>query len=126
MRYWLLYLFLCSVSSLIGPYALASGRSATPRAPQVIIERAAPKVPLTFKQCVRYRGNGDCREYDYTYFSQGVSCVENCVVFDSFEQCKVRNRCVYDDASGCFVRRRCVELDRFSTCREWVNEVACD
>jgi hypothetical protein len=125
MRYRLLYLFLCSVSSLIGPYALGSGPSATPQAPQVIIERAAPKVPLKSKRCVRYR-YGSCREYDYTYFLQGVSCIEDCVMFDSFEQCKVRNRCVYDYASGCFVRRRCVELDRFSACREWVHEVACN
>ena len=94
-------------------------------AKNTIIIKEREHTPRKDKKCIKRSPAGECREYDYTYGVQGVTCTENCIDFDSFDQCRVRNTCKYDPKSGCFEKMTCAKISDLSQCKNWQKELVC-
>ncbi|MBX7149296.1 hypothetical protein K1X76_09445 [bacterium] len=81
--------------------------------------------PLVTGECVREGSFDRCKEYDYTYSVAGAQCEAQCLVFNSFDKCKLRNQCKYDENSGCFLKRTCIDINNFDDCDKWEDEAVC-
>ena len=89
----------------------------------IIIE--SHREPLKTKDCVKRNKVGTCKEWDYTFSVAGAHCVEDCLVFSAFDECKIRNQCTFDEKSGCFKRKVCKKVNTVDNCTKWKEEVAC-
>jgi hypothetical protein len=65
--------------------------------------------------------NNTCKSYDYVYTAPGgATCTEDCVHYDSFGNCDVRNICTYYPGKiGRFTKSVCLKLDAFNKCALW-------
>lgn len=95
------------------------------RARNTVIIKELNHMPRKEKKCVKRTPTGDCREYDFTYGVQGVTCTEECIDFDPFDQCRLRNACKYDLKSGCFEKNSCEKISELHQCKQWKKELLC-
>ncbi|MBX7149295.1 hypothetical protein K1X76_09440 [bacterium] len=85
----------------------------------------AKPAPVTTKKCIRKNSFGRCLEYNYIYSVRGIECRANCIEFDSWDKCQLRNECKYDEESGCFIKKKCNKIDSFHNCDDWEEHALC-
>lgn len=82
--------------------------------------------PIHTQRCL-VEGRFDCLAAEDVYSVRGLSCVEDCLVFDDrLNICHLTNRCRWDVGSGCFVKEVCVDVSRLHLCRRWERQVVCE
>ncbi len=93
---------------------------------RVVVAKEAGHHPIKEEECVKKSPSGVCREFDFTYGVAGVTCTEDCVDFDSFDHCRIRNICKYDKKSGCFKKETCEKISDLNVCKNWKTKLLCN
>ena len=82
--------------------------------------------PMETKLCVRKDSFNHCVAYDTTYsVPRGAACTADCVQFDNWNTCSVRNICLYQN-NCCFIKKTCVTIDSWDRCAEWSERAICN